>query len=362
MPSDCEDGECGEGDLDGDAISYTYSRFGGLLSKTYSQVASESFECPSEITNGRCVVQLSWGYDAYQRPVCFADAVAHAAGSSCPTTPIPEGFSPDPSTQLAWRTYWGQGDPYRRGLLKSACRGVIKTAGDTPTYETQCTDYDYYTSVDTGGGESCPTPTTYPQGALAGLVKMKQVCVGGSCLEGTSKPIYIETMAYDLHRRPCYVDSRGCSGDESTEACLTQQGNKVLSTAFTYDQYDNVLSEVHESEMDMSSASNYQVSYTYDGLMRLTTAVRSDLASNVLKKYSYTYDAMSNITERVVTSYGGSTGGAGGGGGGTGGGGVADSDGGGCNCRVSDDSNGPPLHVIVLLAALALRVRRNRSS
>ena len=196
---------------------------------------------------------------------------------------------------------------------------------------------------------------------------MKQVCVGGSCLEGTSKPIYIETMAYDLHRRPCYVDSRGCSGDESTEACLTQQGNKVLSTAFTYDQYDNVLSEVHESEMDMSSESNYQMGYTYDGLMRLTTALRSDLASNLMKKHSYTYDAMSNITERVVTTYGGSTGGAGGGGGGTnaggtGGGGFADSDGGGCNCRVSGDANGLPLHVIVLWAVLALRIRRHRSS
>ena len=368
MPSDCKAGDCGDADFDSDRILYKYSRFGALLRKTYVQVTTD--RCPTPPTPDGCIVEMSWGYDAYQRPVCFADVAAHATGSSCPETPIAGDFSPDPSTQLAWRTYWAQDRPYRRGLLKSACRGVIKTDGDPPVYETQCTDHDYYTSTDTGGGDACPSPATYPVGALAGLLKTKQVCVGGSCLTGgPGTPVYIESMQYDLHRRPCEVKAQGCMEDQGASSCLSSEINTVLSSTFTYDQYDNVLTEVHTSNIGAppcGAACNYQMRYVYDGLMRLTKATRSDLRGNPIKDYSYEYDAMSNITQRVVATYDGTGGAAGDGG--TGGNGAAgetgdpevvNSNGGGCNdCSLTNGPRGIPFHGLVLAFALVVWARR----
>ena len=354
-----------EADEDGDFIFYMYNRFGALLTKTYVEQIADPSECPNEVDedDGLCQVTLSWGYDTYHRPVCFADAVATSNKGGrepvlCPTTPIAEGFAPDPGDQLAWRTYYPQSDPYRRGLVRSACRGVIKDTGPPVTYESQCTDYDYYQSIDVGGGDACPTPTTYPQGALAGLMKTKAVCVGGSCQDGSGSPVYVETMQYDPHRRPCLVVSSGCSGG-TVEACASEIGNHVLRTSFTYDQYDNVLTEVHQSDIDPSEDSNYKMQYQYDGLMRLTKATRTDLSDALLQTHAYTYDAFSNITERVVSTYDGS--GGSGGSGGAGGAEPPPSDdpaaGGGCGrCTVGGATRVPVSFLFWLLLLYAVRV------
>ena len=376
------------GDVDGDAICYEYSRFGSLLTKTYSEVVplvslGDDNRCattPTSPPNSRCITTLSWGYDEYQRPVCFADAVATAGGHTCPKTAIPVGFEPDASTQLAWNTYWGQSDSYKRGLLKSACRGVLKDAmADPPTFETQCTDYDYYTSKDSGGGADCPTPVTYTQGALAGLVKSMQVCVGGSCLDGPGKAVYTQTTNYDEHRRPC------------SQTSTNDTGNVVLASTFTYDQYDNVILETHESDLDTSSTSNYQQAHQYDGLMRLVCSVRGDRNGNPMQSFVYEYDAFSNILKRTVTTHddetpnlgaegllsacgAGGTGGGGGGGGGSGGTGgdvggpgpapPTEGSSGGCaggGCAVADAEDGPSdVFVLLMLGCLAARLFRSR--
>ncbi len=63
--SECKDNDCG--DVDGDWVSHTYTRFGAPESTTYSDGTT-----------------LRWAYDQYQRPSCFADALATHNGNTCP--------------------------------------------------------------------------------------------------------------------------------------------------------------------------------------------------------------------------------------------------------------------------------------
>jgi YD repeat-containing protein len=267
-PGDCSDSS--DGDVPGDSITYTYTRFGAVASKTYSTGAS-----------------LQWGYDMYQRPVCFADAQATAAGSSCASSPIADGYAPSADQLLTYVTYWSDSDPYRRGLVESTCRGVA----DVPagTYATKCIDSDYYTSVDTGG--SCASDLNSIVGAYAGALKTKQLCTGGSCLAGTGTAVYTTTYTYDEFSRQCEVEN------------VTAAGEIILDSIFTYDQFNNLVQEISTSALDSSTDSNFQTAYTYDGLMRVAGMTRSTLSGSVLETISYTYDAASNITQKVQSVY-----------------------------------------------------------
>src|SRR5262249_11779767 len=145
---------------------------------------------------------LQWAYDAYQRPSCFADAVATAAGSSCPTSPTSSDFAPSADQLLTWMTYWPDDDAYRRGLPMSNCRG----GGDaTSGYVIKCIDMDYYQPTDTGG--SCDSTLASVVGAFAGLMKTETLCTGGSCLSGSGTLEYQTTYLYDAHGRACSVQS-----------------------------------------------------------------------------------------------------------------------------------------------------------
>jgi hypothetical protein len=252
------------GDVPGDSITYTYTRFGAVASKTYS--------------NGGV---LNWAYDSYQRPSCFADAQANANGHACPTSPA-DGFTPDPSELLSYTTYWPDSDTYRRGYVQSTCRGVADGSGG---YVTKCLDNDYYTSVDTGG--SCDPTLSGLVGGYAGATKTTALCTGGSCIAGAGTPVYTTTYFYDDFGRQCEVIS------------VNANSSLILESNFTYDQYDNLVKESSASDLDSSTDSNYQVAYAYDGLMRLSTMTRSDLSGNQLETISYTYDAASNITQKV---------------------------------------------------------------
>ncbi len=259
-----------DGDVAGDSITYTFTRFGAVASKTYSTGAS-----------------LQWGYDVYQRPVCFADAQATAAGSSCSSTPIAVGYAPAADQLLTYVSYWPDSDTYRRGFVESTCRGVVGTTAGS--YETKCIDNDYYTSVDTGG--SCNTDLSSIVGAYAGAAKTKQLCTGGSCLAGSGTAEYTTTYTYDDFGRQCEVES------------VSAAGSTILDSVFTYDQFNNLVEEVSTSALDTSTDSNYQTAYTYDGLMRVTGTTRSSLSGTVLETIAYTYDAASNITEKVQSVY-----------------------------------------------------------
>jgi YD repeat-containing protein len=261
----CGDGDCG--DVAGETITYTYTRFGKLASQTYSDGTS-----------------LQWGYDAYQRPVCFADAVATAAGSSCPTSPIDSDFSPSAAQLLTWNTYWPDSDDYRRGLPMSTCRGVVSGPS---TYAIKCLDTDYYTPVDVGG--SCDASLATVVGAYAGLIETEMLCTGGSCLSGTGTLEYQTTYLYDAHGRACSVQS---VNDQTSD-------NLVLGTTYTYDQFDNLVAETSASDLDDSTASNFQTTYGYDGLMRLVSMVRADGDGDFLQSIDYTYDAASNVIQEV---------------------------------------------------------------
>ena len=126
-------------------------------------------------------------------------------------------------------------------------------------------------------------------GALAGLVKSKSLCSGGSCLDGAGSLIYATTYEYDSHRRVCSVQSRNA-------------GDALIQGAhYTYDQYDNVITESHTSDLDTSAAGNYEVAYQYDGMMRLIGLQRTDLQGNPLESTTYEYDAASNVTKEVQT-------------------------------------------------------------
>lgn len=170
----------------------------------------------------------------------------------------------------------------------SACRGVVTGSNNgTLTFDTRCVDTDYYTSVDIDG--SCDD--TAASGAYAGQVKTTSLCSGGSCLAGTGSLIYQTTYEYDGHRRTCSVQS------ENNDQAL------ILGATYSYDQYGNIIQAMHESELDTSTASNNQVAYGYDGMMRLVAMNKSDLDGNPLESISYKYDSRSNITKKVQTTF-----------------------------------------------------------
>ena len=261
----CANGNCG--DVATEAITYTYTRFGQIASKAYSDGTT-----------------LEWAYDAYQRPSCFADAVATAAGSSCPTSPTASDFAPSASQLLTWMTYWPDSDTYRRGLPMSTCRGVVDASSG---YAIKCIDMNYYTPVDSGG--SCDSTLSSAVGAFAGMLQTETLCTGGSCLSGTGTLEYQTTYLYDAHGRVCSVQSLN---NQSTNSL-------ILGTTYSYDQFDNLLSETSASDLDSSTSSNYQMTYGYDGLMRLVSATRNDASGNFLESDTYTYDAASNISQKV---------------------------------------------------------------
>jgi YD repeat-containing protein len=196
---------------------------------------------------------------------------------------VADDWQPDPAQQLTRLTYWPDDDPYRRGMLKGTCRGVPQPNGNGLVYVDECVERDHYTSVDTNGAcDGGPDGT----GAYAGLLKTKTMCLGGSCDAG-GNPVYQTTYEYDPHRRPCSV------------ATLDPQGRTILGSRFTYDQYHNVISETHGSDLDASTASNYQIAYAYDGLLRLIDETRTDLDGDLIEHTTYAYDARSNLIEKV---------------------------------------------------------------
>ncbi|MGH7789753.1 MAG: hypothetical protein ACRERC_22990 [Candidatus Binatia bacterium] len=260
----CDTNDCG--DVATESITYTYTRFGHVASKTYSDGTT-----------------LEWAYDAYQRPSCFADAVATAAGASCPASPTASGFAPTAEQLLTWITYWPDSDTYRRGLPMSTCRGVV----DVPpsSYAIKCIDTDYYTAADSGG--SCDASLAGVAGAFNDMIETEMLCTGGSCLSGTGTLEYQTTYLYDAHGRACSVQS------------MNSQNSLILGTTYSYDQFDNLVAEASASDLDSSTDSNFQTTYGYDGLMRVVSTTRSDRSSTFLESNTYTYDAASNISQRV---------------------------------------------------------------
>ena len=266
-PSDCSacaGGDCG--DVDGDSIRYSYNAFGAIQSITYADGA-----------------QLQWAYDQYQRLKCHADALATANGSSCPDSPVADDFAPDPSQRLVVYTHWDDGDPYRRGMLKSMCRGMLDAASGT--FVTKCIDHDYYTPVDVGGSSQAELANLV--GAYSGSLKTEALCAGGSCLDGSGTLVYRTTHLYDAHGRSGSVES------------VNAGGKVILGSLFGYDQYDNVVHEEHVSDLDSSTESNYQKDYGYDGLLRLSSEKVSDSQGNLLESTTYEYDAGDNLVRKV---------------------------------------------------------------
>jgi hypothetical protein len=261
----CSNDDCG--DTTTETITYTYTSFGAVTSKVYSDGTT-----------------LQWAYDAYQRPSCFADAVATAAGSSCPASPTDSDFSPSADQLLMWTTYWPDDNDYLRGLPMSTCRGVVASGGGTVI---KCIDMDYYTPVDAGG--SCDTSLSGVVGAYAGMLQTETLCTGGSCLAGTGTLEYQTTYLYDAHGRTCSVQSLNSLSSD----------NLILGTTYSYDQFDNLVAETSASDLDSSTDSNFQSTYGYDGLTRLVSMNRNDADGNFLQSITYTYDASSNVTQKV---------------------------------------------------------------
>ena len=270
--SKCSDGNCG--DVVDSSITYTYTRFDAIASKTYSEDLN---------TSQPRVTVLEWAYDKYQRPVCFADATATRAGFHCPPSPVADDFQPDPSEQLTRVTYWPDDDPYRRGMPKSSCRGIPQQEGGNLVYVDDCVESDYYTAMDTDG--AC-NGGPGGAGAYAGLIKTKTMCLGGTCDAGGSL-VYQTTYQYDPHRRACSVQT------------LDPAGQAILASSYVYDQYENVINETHSSDLDSSTKSNYRIDYAYDGLLRLISETRTDTEGALIERTTYAYDARSNLIEKV---------------------------------------------------------------
>jgi hypothetical protein len=124
------------------------------------------------------------------------------------------------------------------------------------------------------------------------MAKTETFCSGSPCDSGNT--IYTTTHKYDEHRRPCLVES------------VNAAGAVILASSFRYDQYNNVVHEESRSDLvDPSDAayddSNYQIDYTYDGLLRMIEENRTDLAGSLIKDTTYQYDAASNLIEKDET-------------------------------------------------------------
>src|SRR5262249_48939694 len=158
----------------------------------------------------------------------------------------------------------------RRGLVMSACRGVVDGSGG---YVLKCIDTDYYTSADAGG--SCDSSLGAVVGVYAGSTKQTQLCNGGSRLGRAGTPVYQTTHLYDAHGRSCSVVSKNSAGQ------------LILGQTYTYDQFDNLVAETSASALDGSTDSNYQMAYGYDGMMRLLSATRNDASGNFLQSTAY---------------------------------------------------------------------------
>jgi hypothetical protein len=266
----CSDDDSGDVET-GVFEQYTYNRFGSVERIDYSDGTF-----------------LEWAFDRYQRPTCFADALATRMGFECPDSPTDVDFLPDSSQLLVSYSYYPDDDPYRRGLMKTTCRGVPDGNGGTVT---KCMETDYYTPL-TQGGYCDDTGLSNVTGAFAGMVMTEKFCSGTPCDD--SNTIYTTTHLYDEHRRPCVVESVNANGDT------------ILSSSFKYDQYNNVVHEESQSDLvdsnDPSYAdSNYQIDYTYDGLLRVIEENRQDLDGNLIKDTTYKYDAASNLIEKAET-------------------------------------------------------------
>lgn len=94
------------------------------------------------------------------------------------------------------------------------------------------------------------------------------------------------------HRRPAAVVTKNASG------------KIILASTYAYGQYDNLTRETSLSQLDLTDTSNYQITYGYDGLLRLISAVREDLDGNLIRSLSYEYDAASNLTKKVEVTPG----------------------------------------------------------
>lgn len=263
------------GDQEGVWQTYAYNRFGGLTAMTYSDGA-----------------KLEWAYDAYQRPSCFADAMATNAGHSCPASPTAADFSPAASTMLIFHQYYADSDSYRRGKLQRSCRGVPDGSGGQVM---KCLEFDYYTPTTFGGlcidGEiandgSCAKGTAAVTGAFPGMARTEAYYTGGPS-DGGGTLVYRTTHSYDAHRRPAAVVTKNAAG------------KIILASTYAYDQYDNLTRETSLSQLDLTDTSNYQVTYGYDGLLRLISALREDLDGNLIRSLGYEYDAASNLTKKV---------------------------------------------------------------
>ncbi len=269
-PGSCSDDDSGDVET-GDFEEYTYNRFGTLERIQYADGTI-----------------LEWAFDQYQRPSCFADALATAHGGRCPASPTQPGFSPSSSELLVSYSYYADSDTYRRGLIERTCRGVPDGSGGTMT---RCIESDYYTPVSPDG--HCPeTGLSVVTGAFAGLLKSETFCTGAPC--DAANTIYTTTHTYDEHRRPCVVES------------VNQDGQTVLSSSFRYDQYNNLVHEESRSDLvdeadEGYTQSNYQVDYVYDGLLRVIEEDRTDLDGNLIKNTQYKYDAASNLIEKLET-------------------------------------------------------------
>ena len=265
----------GAGDVEGVYQTYAYNRFGGLKSISYSDGT-----------------KLQWAFDQYQRPSCFADAMATAAGKSCPASPTADDFVPSADTMLIYHQYFADTDPYRRGELQRSCRGVSDGSGE---HVTKCVEMDYYTPESTGGmcsggaigtDGSCTKGASSIVGAFAGMAMSETYCNGGPCDDG-GKTVYTTTHLYDSHRRPASVVTKN------------DAGKIIMASTYVYDQYNNLVTETSSSQLDTSNDSNYQVAYGYDGLLRLISAKREDLEGNLIRSQTYEYDASSNLSKKV---------------------------------------------------------------
>ncbi|MEM1363853.1 MAG: hypothetical protein AAGF94_19510 [Pseudomonadota bacterium] len=118
------------------------------------------------------------------------------------------------------------------------------------------------------------------------MMKSEAYYTGGPS-NGGGTLVYKTEHSYGAHRRPAAVVTTNAADQI------------VLASTYAYDQFDNLTQEASMSQLDSSAASNYQIAYGYDGMLRLTSADRKDLDGGPIKMITYEYDAASNLTKKV---------------------------------------------------------------